>query len=89
MAKAEGENIMADLKLFKKESTYLNEKGEERRAVRFYLQCGSALVPVEPCYFENKDLGRDPQYAGRKEVLKAFAEPLPDKEAQRQEKDGE
>ena len=86
MAKAEGENIMADLKLFKKESTYMNEQGEERRAVRFYLQCGSALIPVEPCYFENKETGKDSQYAGRKEVLKAFAETLPDKKDQ---KDGE
>lgn len=70
------------VELFKKEGTYLNEKGEERKATRFYLKCGDALVPIDVSYFENKELGRDPQYAGRKEVLKAFASTLPEKQSE-------
>ena len=69
------------VELFKKEGTYTDEQGKERRATRFYAKCGDALIPIEVSYFENKELGRDPQYAGRKEVLKAFASVLPEKSA--------
>ena len=69
------------VKLFKKESTYIDKKdGQEKRATRFYLECGSAMVPVEPTYFENSTTGNDPQYASRKAIMKAFAEDLPSKD---------
>ena len=69
------------VKLYKKESTYMDKKdGQEKRATRFYLECGTTLIPIEPTYFENAELGRDPQYAARKAVLKAFSEDLPEKE---------
>lgn len=67
--------------LFKKEGTYTNSEGVEKRFVNFYLRCGDSLIPVEPCFFPDKEKdNKDYQYAGRKEVMKAFAETLPDKE---------
>ena len=70
-----------EVKLYKKDGTYTDKKtGEQKNSTRFYLGCGNTLVPIEPTYFENPELGRDPQYASRKAVLKAFAEDLPPKE---------
>ena len=64
--------------LMKKESTYTDKNtGEQKRATRFYLQCGTQLGPVTVTYFENSGTGNDPQYAARKAILKAFAEDLP------------
>ena len=69
------------VKLLKKESTYIDKKdGQEKRATRFYLECGNSLVPIEPTYFENPETGRDPQYSSRKAIMKAFAEDLPVKD---------
>ena len=69
------------VKLMKKESTYTDKKdGQEKRATRFYLECGNTLVPIEPTYFEDPATGRDAQYASRKAVLKAFSEDLPVKD---------
>lgn len=65
--------------LFKKSGTYTNKEGEEKKFTNFYVRCGDALISVEPCYFPNKETGKDNQYSGRKEVLKAFAEELPEK----------
>ena len=70
-----------EVKLYMKEGSYTDKQsGEQRKSVRFYLACGSVLVPIQPCYFENAETGRDPQFAGRKEVMKAFAAVLPSKE---------
>ena len=67
--------------LFKKESTYKDKKSvEEKRATRFYIECGSTLVPIEPTYFEDPQTKKDAQYSSRKAVMKAFAEDLPNKE---------
>ena len=64
--------------LYKKEGTYKDKEGQEKRYVNFYVKCGDNLIPVEPCYFPKKEHNdRDPGYAPRKEVLKAFAEALP------------
>ena len=42
------------VKLMKKESTYIDKKdNQEKKATRFYLECGTSLVPIEPTYFEN------------------------------------
>lgn len=70
-----------EIKLYAKSSSYTDKNtGEVKNATRFYLECGNTLVPIEVTYFENAQLGRDPQYASRKAVLKAFAAPLPEKE---------
>ena len=69
------------VKLFKKESTYTDKtSGEEKRATRFYIECGSTLVPIEPTYFEDPQTKKDAQYSSRKAVMKAFAEDLPTKD---------
>lgn len=70
---------MAELKLFKKKSTYVDKDGAEKNATKFYLLCGDTLVPIEVTFFKNKETGKDTQYLGRKSVLTAFAEPLPEK----------
>lgn len=72
------------VELMKKVGKYTDrETGKEKTTVSFYLQCGDILVPVEPVYYNKKDeMGnelRDYGYSGRKEVLKAFASDLPEK----------
>lgn len=68
------------VQLFKKQGTYKDKEGKEKRYTNFYLRCNDALIPIEVCYFPNdKCDGRDPQYAGRKDVMSAFAAILPDK----------
>lgn len=69
--------------LLKKKVTYTKD-GEEKFFTRFYLRCNDSLIPIEPVYFNRKD-GQgndipDLQYPGRKSVLEAFADDLPDKE---------
>ena len=49
--------------------------------MNFYVQYGDQMIPVEPKYFPNaKCDNRDPQFGGRKAVLEAFAEVLPERE---------
>lgn len=68
------------VQLFKKEGTYTDNDGNEKRYVNFYVRCGDTLVPIQPCFFPDKNNdNRDFQYNGRKEVLKAFADKLPEK----------
>lgn len=71
---------MAQVHLFKKVGKYTDKDGKEKTSIRFYVKCGDTLVPVEVPYFEGKDGERDYQYNGRKAVLTAFADTLPDKE---------
>jgi hypothetical protein len=72
---------MAEIKLFKKETSYADRQtGEARQATRFYVQCGDALIPIQVTYFENPETGKDAQYASRKAILKAFANELPEKD---------
>lgn len=70
------------VQLFKKVGTYIDQKdGKEKPFTNFYVRCGDKLVPIEPSFFPDKNHdNKDYQYAGRKEVLKAFADILPDKE---------
>ena len=70
------------VQLYKKYGTYTDkESGKEKRFVNFYVKCGDQMVVVEPKYFaQDKFDGRDPNFAGRKAVLEAFAELLPEKE---------
>ncbi len=66
------------VQLFKKVGKYTDKDGKEKTSTRFYVKCGDTLVPIEVPYFEGED-GRDYQYNGRKSVLSAFADILPDK----------
>lgn len=79
---------MADVKLFKRNGTYTDKDGNEKKFTNFYVQCGDQLISVTPTYFENEE-GRDPAYAGRKMVLSAFAEELPDKKSDKADKQEE
>ena len=70
--------------LLRKTGTYYSEKdGKDKSFTRFYVLCGTSLVPIEPTYFNKKDENgeslKDFGYAGRKSVLEAFADDLPDK----------
>ncbi len=75
---------MENIKLFKKPYTYKNKDNEEVKATRFYVQCGDALISIEPTYFNKKDEDgnpiKDTGYASRKAILSSYAEVLPDKE---------
>ena len=69
------------IRLFKKDSTYTDRNtGEPRKATRFYLGFGNAVIPIEVSYF-GKDDKPDTQYSGRKLLLTAFADELPEKES--------
>lgn len=71
---------MAQVGLFKKVGKYTDKKdGKEKTFVNFYVLCGDDLIPVEVKFFENEE-GKDYRYGGRKAVLSAFSEVLPDKE---------
>lgn len=67
--------------LFKKQGTYTdNNTKKEKQFTNFYVLCGDNLIPIEIKYFPNaKFENRDLQYAGRKAVMEAFAETLPEK----------
>lgn len=69
------------VQLFKKVGKYTDkDTGKEKPFTNFYVKCGDALIPVEPCYFPKAEFdNRDPNYNGRKQVLSAFAAILPDK----------
>lgn len=66
------------VELFKKSGTYEDKNGKEKQYTNFYVKCGDSLIPINVPYFEGED-GKDYQYNGRKEVLKAFADNLPEK----------
>ena len=72
--------MSAEVKLFKKERTYKDKNGEEKRATNFYVRCGDELIPVEVSYF-GKDDKPDKQYGPRRAILSAFADLLPDRES--------
>ena len=72
------------VELFKKQGTYVDKNtNKEKQYTNFYVKCGDKLIPVEPVFFPNAALeGRDPGYSGRKSVLEAFAETLPERPAE-------
>lgn len=72
---------MAEVKLFKKNVTYIDKDGQEKTATNFYVFCGSVSVPVEVKFFPDKNTGQDPRYRERKIVMTAFAEELPENKA--------
>lgn len=71
---------MAQVSLLKKNGSYINKDGEEKKVTNFFIRCGDALVPIEVKFFENKETGRDDRYRERRVLLSAFAEELPDKD---------
>ena len=72
---------MALVKLYKRQGTYKDKHdGKEKSFTNFYVECGDKLIPVEITYFANPEHdNRDYQYAGRKAVMEAFAETLPER----------
>ena len=67
--------------LFKKKGTYKDKEGKDKYFINFFVQCGNKMIPVEIKYFPQDQFdGRDPAFAGRKEVMDAWAEELPEKE---------
>lgn len=70
---------MAEVKLYKKNVSYKDKEGAEKTAVNLYIRCGDVTVPIEVKYFPNKETGVDKGYGGRKAVVSAFAEELPEK----------
>lgn len=74
---------MAKVELYKKESTYTDKNGQERKSIQFYVQCGNSVIPVDVTYFNKKDehgnAVKDLQYPGRREVMKSYADELPTK----------
>ncbi len=67
--------------LLKKNVKYIDKKdnNKEKTATNFYLQCGDSLIPIEVKFFADAATGKDNQYIGRKSVMSAFAEQLPEK----------
>lgn len=67
------------VEFYKRKITYTDKDGKKKRGVNFYVKCGDQLISVTPTFIPNpKCDNRDPKYAGRKAVLEAFAETLPD-----------
>ena len=67
------------VELFKQISNYTDKEGKERTATKFFIKCGSELIPIEVTYFKNDEKG-DPNYRGRKMVLSSYAVEIPRKE---------
>lgn len=73
-----------EISLFKKNVSYKDKDGAEKHATNFYLKCNDSLVPIQIKFFPDEE-GQDKDYAGRRAVLNAFAETLPDTELKMQE----
>ena len=68
-----------EVKLYKEKGKYNDKKtGEEKTYTNFFVQCGDKRIAIEPKYFGTQDKP-DNAYSGRKQVLDAFAELLPEK----------
>ncbi len=70
------------VRLFKREVSYKDKDGKDRRGVNFYLsnEEGKRLIPIEVKYFPKDQFdGRDPDFQGKKGFLEGLAETLPDK----------
>ena len=66
--------------LIQENGTYKDKKtGEDKQFTNFFVICGNKRIAVEPKYF-GTDEKPDKGYSGRKQVLQAFADPVPAKE---------
>ena len=43
------------VQLFKKSGKYTDKEGNEKNYTNFYIRCGDSLIPIEPCFFTNKE----------------------------------
>ena len=75
------------VELFKKIVPYKDKDGKDRTATNFYAKCGTDLIPIEVVFFPDKETGNDPNYRGRKMVLSAFSEDLPEREDKKEQKE--
>lgn len=70
-----------DVKIYKKEGTYKDKDGNDKRFINFYISAKDKLIPIEVKYFPNPKFdNRDPGYQGRVSVIELLADPLPEKE---------
>lgn len=65
--------------LMKKNRTYTDKDGQEKTTTNFFLKCGDSVIPIDVKYFPDKDTKKDIRYQGRRDVLRALADPLQDK----------
>ena len=69
------------VKLLSQTGNYKDKNtGEDKTYVNFFLECGNERIPIEVKNFSTQEK-QDKAYGSRRTVLKAFAEPLPDKVA--------
>ena len=66
------------VELLKKTGKYTDKDGNEKNYTNFYIRCGDSLIRIEPFFFPDKNTGKDNQFIGRKEIMKAFASVLPE-----------
>lgn len=70
-----------EVKIYKKEGTYKDKDGNDKRFINFYIRAKDKLIPIEVKYFPNPKFNdRDPSYQGRVSVIELLADPLPEKE---------
>ena len=73
--------MQVEVKVYRKEGTYKNKQGEEKRFTNYYLDINGYLIPIEVKYFPNPKFNdRDPGYAARISKLELLSEPLPEAE---------
>lgn len=66
--------------LFKKISIYTDNAGQQRTATNFYVQLNDSLIPIEVKYFPGENNSPDPNFRGRKMIMSAFADTLPERQ---------
>lgn len=69
---------MSDLKLYLKESTYVDSNGVEKTANNLYVKVGRSIIPISVKYFPSKEDGKDKMYSSRMQILINAAEDLPE-----------
>lgn len=67
------------VQLFKKISNYKDNSGQEKTATNFYVQCNDSFIPIEVKYFPGENNSPDPNFRGRKMIMSAFADVLPER----------
>ena len=73
--------MQVEVKVFRKEGTYKNNEGKEKRFTNFSLGINGYMIPIEVKYFPNpNNNNRDAGYAARVSKLELVSEPLPEVE---------
>lgn len=68
------------VQLFKKISLYMDNAGQQRTATNFYVQLNDQLIPIEVKYFPGENNSPDQNFRGRKMIMSAFADVLPERQ---------